>query len=206
MHKFKSEFCEAERDRVPGEFCREILDENQSELENLKNCGNGELPFRLGELVGEYLKNRYIAGEMPHLRWAYQICAHGLGELDKDELLRRAYHHERCDARTVELYFCMLLDALDWGAHHFPEGCLIERARYERLIREARDAMQKHEISERLNLEFEYLVKLYECYFEFKSRGGKVDFYALCEKAGLNLTICKFKTSWHQNIQFKFGV
>ena len=99
-----------------------------------------------------------------------------MGELEKDELLRRAYHHERCDARTVELYFCMLLDALDWGAHHFLEGCLIERAHYERLVREARDVTQKHEISERLNLEFENLVKLYECYFEFKSCGGEVGF------------------------------
>ncbi|WP_297938605.1 hypothetical protein [uncultured Campylobacter sp.] len=86
----------------------------------------------------------------------------------------------------MELYFCMLLDALYWGAHHFPEGCLIERARYERLIREARDVREKHETSARLNLDFENLVKLYECYFEFKSRGGEVDFYALCEKAGLN--------------------
>nr|WP_314180547.1 hypothetical protein [uncultured Campylobacter sp.] len=80
----------------------------------------------------------------------------------------------------------MLLDALDLGAHHFLEGCLIESARYERLIREACDVREKHEISARLNLEFEYLVKLYKCYFEFKSRGGEVDFYALCEKAGLN--------------------
>ena len=189
--KFKREFSEAERDYALGELCREILDENQSELENLKNRGNGELPFRLGELVGEYLKKRCIAGEMPHLRWAYQICAHGLRELDKNDLLRRAYRHERCDARTVELYFCMLLDALDWGAHHFPEGCLIERAYYEQLTREARDVMQKHEISARLNLEFEYLIKFYECYFEFKSRGGEVDFYALCEKAGLNFAPVK---------------
>ena len=70
----------------------------------------------------------------------------------------------------------MLLDALDWGAHHFLEGCLIERAHYERLVREARDVTQQHEISERLNLEFENLVKLYECYFEFKSCGGEVGF------------------------------
>ena len=124
---------------------------------------------------------------MPHLRWAYQICARSLQGLDKDELLRRAYRHERCDAYTVELYFCMLLD----GAHHFPEGCLIERAYYERLIREARDVMQKYEISARLNLEFEYFIKLYECYFEFKSRGDEVDFYALCEKAGLNFAPAK---------------
>jgi|GEM_PF-6036504 len=62
----------------------------------------------------------------------------------------------------------MLLGALDWGAHHFPEGCLIEHTRYERLIREVRE---KYEISERLNLQFENLVKLYECYFEFKSSG-----------------------------------
>ena len=184
--KFKREFSEAERDYALNELCREILDER-----NLKSRGNGEFPFELYELVGEYLKNRCIAGQMPHLRWAYQICAHGLGELDKDELLRRAYRHERCDARTVELYFCMLLDTLDWGAHHFPEGCLIERAYYEQLIREARDVTQKHEISARLNLEFEYLVKLYECYFEFKSRGGEVDFYALCEKAGLNFAPVK---------------
>lgn len=35
------------------------------------------------------------------------------------------------------------------------------------------------------------MIKLYECYFEFKSRGGEVDFYALCEKAGLNFAPAK---------------
>ena len=189
--KFKSEFSEAERDYALNELCREILDESESELKNLKSRGNGELPFRLGELVGEYLKRRCIAGAMPHLRRAYQICAHGLRELDKNNLLRRAYRHERCDACTVELYFCMLLDALDWGAHHFPEGCLIERAYYEQPTREAHDVREKHKISARLNAEFEYLIKLYECYFEFKSRGGEVGFYALCEKAGLNFAPAK---------------
>ena len=134
VHKFKREFSEAERDYALNELCREILDESESELKNLKSRGNGELPFRLGELVGEYLKRRCIAGAMPHLRWAYQIYTRSLWELDKNDLLRRAYRHERCDARTVELYFCMLLDALDWGAHHFPEVCLIERAYYEQLI------------------------------------------------------------------------
>lgn len=191
VRKFKSEFSEAERDYALGELCREILDENGSELKKLKSRGNGELPFRLGELVGEYLKRRCIAGAMPHLRWAYQICARSLRGLDKNDLLRRAYRHERCDTCTVELYFCMLLDALDWGAHHFPEVCLIERAYYEQLIREARDVREKHEISTRLNLEFEYFIKLYECYFEFKSCGGEVDFYALCEKAGLNFAPAK---------------
>ena len=160
VHKFKSEFSEAERDYALGELCCEILDESKSELKNLKNRGNGELSFRLGELVGEYLKNCCISGQTPHLRWAYQICTRVLQELDRNELLRSAYRHERCDARTVE----MLLDALDCGTHHFPEGCLIERTRYERLIREARDVREKHEISARLNLEFEYFVKLYECY------------------------------------------
>ena len=191
VSKFKSEFSQTQRDCALDELCREILDENKSELKNLKNRGNGELPFELGELVGEYLKWRCDAGEMPHMRWAYQICTRGLRELDRNELLRRAYRHERCDARTVELYFCMLLDALDWGAHHFPEGYLIERSYYEQLIRKARDVMQKHEISARLNLEFEYFVKLYECYFEFKSHGGEVDFYALREKAWLNFAPVK---------------
>ncbi len=191
VHKFKSEFSEAEQSYALGELCREILDESKSELKNLKNCGNGELPFRLGELVGEYLKGRCDAGEMPHLRWVYQICTRGLRGLNKNDLLRRAYRHERCDERTVELYFCMLLDALDWGAHHFPEGCLIERSYYERLTSEARDVREKHEISARLNLEFEYFIKLYECYFEFKSRDGEVDFYALCKEAGLNFAPVK---------------
>ena len=75
VSKFKSEFSQTQRDYVLGELCREILDENKSELKNLKSRGNGELPFELGELVGEYLKGRCDAGEMPHLRWAYQICA-----------------------------------------------------------------------------------------------------------------------------------
>ena len=191
VSKFKSEFSQTQRDCALDELCREILDENKSELKNLKNRGNGELPFELGELVGEYLKGLCDAGEMPHLCWAYQICTRGLPELDRNELLRRAYRHDHCDARTVELYFCMLLDALDWGAHHFPEGCLIERSYYEQLTREAREAREKHEISERLNLEFENLVKLYECYFEFKSRGGEVDFYTLCKEAGLNFAPVK---------------
>ena len=97
VSKFKSEFSQTERDYALGELCCEILDESKSELKNLKNRGNGELPFELGELVGEYLKGRCYAGEMPHLRWAYQICTRGLGELDKDGLLRRAYRHEHCD-------------------------------------------------------------------------------------------------------------
>ena len=42
-----------------------------------------------------------------------------------------------------------------------------------------------------VKLEFENLVKFYECYFEFKSHGGEVDFYALCEKAGLNFAPVK---------------
>ena len=79
MSKFKSEFSEAERGYALNELCREILDENQSELENLKNRGNGELPFELGELIGEYLKRCCDAGEMPHLRWAYQIYAQPTG-------------------------------------------------------------------------------------------------------------------------------
>ena len=128
---------------------------------------------------------------MLHLRLACQICTRVLRDLDRNELLRRAYRHEHCDARTVELYFCILLDALDWGAHHFPEGCPIERSYCEQLTSEARDVMQKHKISVQLNLDFENLVKLYECYFEFKSRGGEVDFYALCEKAGLNFAPAK---------------
>ena len=122
MSKFKSEFSQTQRDRALGELCREILDENKSELKNLKNRGNGELPFELGELVDEYLKGRCDAGEMPHLRWAYQICTRGLQELDRNELLRRACSHERCDARTVEIYYCMLLDALDWGHVPFSQG------------------------------------------------------------------------------------
>lgn len=108
-----------------------------------------------------------------------------------NDLLHRAYRHERCDERTVELYFCILLDALDWGAHHFPESCPIERSYCEQLTSEARDVMQKHKIGVQLNLEFEYFVKLYECYFEFKSRGGEVNFYALREKAGLNFAPVK---------------
>ena len=73
VRKFKSEFSEAERDYALGELCCEILDESKSELKNLENRGNGEPSFRLGELVGEYLKKRCIAGQMPHLHWAYQI-------------------------------------------------------------------------------------------------------------------------------------
>lgn len=144
--KFKSEFSEAERDYALGELCREILDENQSELKKLKSRGNGELPFELGELVGEYLKNRCIAGQMPHLRWAYQICAHGLRELDKNDLLRRTYRHERCDACTVELYFCMLLDALDWGGGAPLSGGLPDRARTLRAAdpRSKRKTRDKH--------------------------------------------------------------
>nr|WP_315063292.1 hypothetical protein [uncultured Campylobacter sp.] len=119
VSKFKSEFSEVERDYALGELCRKILDKNKSELKNLKNRGNDELPFWLGELVGEYLKWRCDAGEMLHLRWAYQICTRGLGELDKDGLLCRTYRHGRYDARSVELYFYMLLDVLDWARTTF---------------------------------------------------------------------------------------
>ena len=36
VSKFKSEFSQTQRDCALGELCREILDENKSELKNLK--------------------------------------------------------------------------------------------------------------------------------------------------------------------------
>lgn len=101
VHKFKSEFSEAEQSYALGELYCEILDKSKSELKNLKNCSNGELPFRLGELVGEYLKKRCIADEMPHLRWAYQLCAHGSWE----SLIRTSFYaaHTVMSAATREL-------------------------------------------------------------------------------------------------------
>mgnify|MGYP000951012089 CR=1 FL=1 len=43
--KFKSEFSEAERDYALGELYREILDENQSELKNLKTAATASCRF-----------------------------------------------------------------------------------------------------------------------------------------------------------------
>jgi len=84
---------------------------------------------------------------MPHLRLAYQICTRVLRELDRNELLRRAYRHERCDAQTVELYFCILLDALDWGHVPFSQGlpdraCIL-RAANPRSSRRKRKTLDK---------------------------------------------------------------
>ena len=45
--KFKSEFSEAERDYALGKLCREILDENQSELKKLKIAATASYRFGL---------------------------------------------------------------------------------------------------------------------------------------------------------------
>lgn len=61
-------------------FCQEICDEDKHS--QLLSRGNGSLPYDLGKIVWNYLKNQCEAGTMPHMRWAFQLFGKSYNPFD----------------------------------------------------------------------------------------------------------------------------
>lgn len=182
-------------DEILYRFCREYFDE--SKLPELKQLGCSRLPYSLMGLVHEYLKRECLADKMPQLRWAYQLGGRYFNPFDPNseqdtyDIMKRAYEHPDCDRRTILDYFCTQIENLDFGAHHFPEGCCIAREAYEENVKTAERILSEHALPPECSESLEYYKTLYRVYFEWVDGGRKGDFDELIKAAGIEFTAPK---------------
>lgn len=175
-------------DEVLYDFCRRFFD--NEEFLFLKERGNCYLPYYLNKLVWEYLKEKCQEENMPYMRWMWEIFGIYMNpfdkeeELDREQVLKKAYEHKGCDEKTVTLYFKLKLHYLRYGAHHFPSPCLFDRKTYMKLLSEAQEIADEHTLSPCLMEDFQYIKRIYKCYIQFDDAGRKGDFKKICLKEG----------------------
>ena len=79
----------------------------------------------------------------------------------------------KCDQKTIDLLFDSYLDILGWGAHHFPDGCIIEDNTIVDCFQKCEDILKEKTVSERLINQLNYYRILYECYNRYVDDGRK---------------------------------
>lgn len=189
IDEYEHSVSEEDFKKVLWRFCQEICDEDKHS--QLLNRGNGNLPYDLGRVVWNYLKNQCESETMPHMRWAFQLFGKHYNpfnpqlELDMFKILKRAYEHRDCDSKTVDLYFNEILEQLYWGAHHFPDACIITREAYEKTVETAEMILAEKQVPQKLVETYMYYCKLYQCFYEYEESGHEKNFYELCERVGI---------------------
>ncbi len=186
VQKFR-QIPEYGKNAVLNEFCRFVCDTNDGKT--LLQRGNGSLPYEINRIVWEYLIEKCRQDEMPHMRWFYELFngyyAAYQEDADPVDFLKRAYEHKDCDEKTVEFYYLHFLDVLSYGAHHFPECCLIDKAEYEFVIEKCKQISSVHTVPENLLEDTEYFRKLYGAWESYLSENKKLPFETYCTKAGI---------------------
>lgn len=189
---FRKNVPQSNADELLFRFCRGFYDEDG--FPELKEHGCSRLPYSLMGLVHEYLKRECLADKMPQMRWAYQLGGRYFNPFDPNleqdpyDVLIRAYEHPDCDKKTIELYFESQINELDFGAHHFPDGCCIAREVYEEDVKTAEKILSEHDLPPEFAEELEYYKTLYRVYFEWSDNGGKGDFDELIKAAGIEFS------------------
>ena len=133
---------------------------------------------------------------MPQLRWYFQLFknsqqAYESGAPDIDGIIKRAYNHKQRDLKTAELYFCYWLDILNWGSHHFPEGCLIDGRDCTQALETCKSILNEIQLPENLLEELEYYRKLYQAWWRYLSDGKKRGFKEYCAEEGVTFVQTK---------------
>ena len=123
---------------------------------------------------------------MPYLRWYYELYKYDkVGVEYALDFLEQAYQHEACDDKTVALLFEFYTDRLWWGAHHFPDGCLLKDETVEMIINKCEKIIAEKSVPDELISELEYYKKLYLCYYKFEEEGRSKDFGEYCKQENL---------------------
>ena len=132
-----------------------------------------------------------VQGCMPQMRWLCELYGGQINpfdpkrEYEPEAILEKAYHHEQCDEKTVELYLQIQLDWLEWGAHHFPDCCLTTKQLYLDTINKIEAILREHPVEERKRELFRYFKVLYCCYYQYQESEKTKDYYQLCKEEGL---------------------
>ena len=192
IKNFEDTCAKGEAEEILYRFCREICDEKKS----VEFTRNGSLPYEVSRIVWNYLKHQCELENMPQMRWTFELYGKYYNPFDRKcelniyQVLQKAYEHKNCDQKTVDIYFYeWVISQLDWGAHHFPEGCLISEEEYETAVETAEKVMAEKNVAPELIDSLRYYIKLYQCFREYESSGKEENyFYKICEKEGVNYT------------------
>ena len=83
------------------------------------------------------------------------------------------------------------VEQLEFGAHHFPEGCCITREGYEDTIKTAEKIIAEKEVPQQSADDVRYYKALYELYYKWNDSGRSGDFAEFCAKNGLRFHAVK---------------
>lgn len=193
--EFKRNVPQDEGDALLCQFCRDYIDGDR--FDGHKRFGLS-LPFQLTGLLNDYFIRECKAEKMPQMRWAVQIFGRYYNphdpkceDLKTYDILEKVYEHPDCDQKTVELYLEKQVECMEFGAHHFPEGCCITHEEYEDTIKTAEKIISEKEVPAHLAEEVRYYKRLYELYFKWSDGGRAGDFEELCVKERLDFRAVK---------------
>lgn len=180
----------SEKDKIFHCFIGDLCD--GCRYDYLKERGNGEIPFALKQGVKNWLYKRCLADKMPELRWFYELFFNdAFGMKYACDFLDKAYKSSACDGKTVNLLFASYIDILGWGAHHFPEVCIIDCAARDRALEQCRKIMEEKSVDEKLQAQLKYYEILYSCYNDYCRDGKKKEFEQYCNEADIEFYKCK---------------
>ncbi len=178
------------KEKIFYRFINELCDGNRYDY--LKQRGNGEIPFALKQSIKNWLYKRCLADKMPELRWFYELFLNdSFGIKYAYDFLEKAYNSRECDAKTVNLLFASYIDILGWGAHHFPEDCIIDNTERNGAFEQCRKIMGERAVDEKLQFQLKYYEILYSCYDSYCNDGRKKDFKQYCNEANIEFYECK---------------
>ena len=153
---------------------------------SLKQRGNEDMPYELKEYILSWLTPRCEGKKMPELRWYYEMFTnHRIGYKNAVQYLEDAYASNECDQKTIDLLFDSYISILAWGAHHFPDGYIIEKATISNCIQQCETIMNEKTVSSHLIEELRYFKALYACFEKYEADGRKNSFQFYLREAGI---------------------
>ncbi len=181
---------ELEKDEILYHFVCDLCDRDIYDY--LKERGNGKIPYALNQCVRDWLYKCCLDEKMPELRWFYELYYNdAFGVECAGEFLEKAYAGRECDAKTVNLLFASWIDILGWGAHHFPDCCIISDEARDNAFTQCRKIMGEKTVDEKLQAELKYYETLYSCYNNYCAGGRKKNFQQYCDEANLKFYECE---------------
>ncbi len=178
---------ETQKDTLLRSFIGELCDGTKFDF--LKNRGNGRIPYALDQIIKEWMSDRCNSGQMPEMRWFYELYRNDVHSYEQAyQFLKSAYEHPECDEKTVSLLFRSYLEDLDFGAHHFPEGCVIGEEDANSAFRLCEKIIAEKTVGKDLKERLEYYKTLYSCFENYCKNGKDRDFELYCNEAGIKFS------------------
>ena len=167
---------EQKKKSISYHYCKVVCEEEEYTNLFSRMFHHTDIPYEIMIRISKILKEDSDSNHMPQIRWYYEL-------FDKnDKIIEKAYSHQECDDRTIQLYFTSLLTKLDWGAHHLPEDCLITLDRYNEVVNNCEILLYKHKIDRPLIKDFNYYKRLYNMWWNYQGEDRSKPFNEWCQE------------------------